>query len=196
MDSSSFLSLITSQHRSQPKFNAAVRVSIEPIIDVINCLQSMNGHFDLATATGDQLQIIADWVGAPNAIPNAIPIPFFGFDDQDGSLPFGELDDSTVGGYWRESGMNDSTAKAMDTDLFRKVIYAKIFLNQSDCSEQSAIDILSLILTKKFKFVDNLDMSITFTFLDTYEVWERELVRMMFPLPSGVKLRFEGENEY
>lgn len=196
MDSSSYLALITSQHRKKPNFYASVKTSIDPIVDVINILQTLNEKFDLSTATGDQLQIIADWMGAPNAIPNAIPIPFFGFDDQLGALEFGEVSDSTVGGFWRESGMNDSTAKVMDADLFRKVIYAKILLNQSDCTEQSAVEILGLVITKKFKFIDNLNMTITFRFLEEYEVWERELVKLLFPLPSGVRLIFEGENDY
>lgn len=196
MDSSSYLGLITSQHRKKPNFYASVKTSIDPIVDVINILQTLNEKFDLSTATGDQLQIIADWVGAPNAIPNAIPIPFFGFDDQLGALEFGEVSDSTVGGFWRESGMNDSTAKVMDADLFRKVIYAKILFNQSDCTEQSAVEILTLVLSKKFKFIDNLNMTITFIFLEEYEVWERELVKLLFPLPSGVRLIFEGENDY
>lgn len=196
MDSTSFLSLITSQHRKKPNFYASVKASIDPLVDIINYFESLNGKFDLSTATGDQLQIIADWVGAPNAIPNAIPIPFFGFDDQLGALEFGEVSDPTIGGYWREEGLGDSTAKVMDVELFRKVIFAKILLNQSDCTEQSAIDILTLVLSKKFKFTDNLNMTITFTFFESYEVWERELVKLIFPLPSGVRLIFEGENDY
>ncbi|WP_311959737.1 DUF2612 domain-containing protein, partial [Acinetobacter baumannii] len=38
-----------------------------------------NEKFDLDTATGDQLHILAEWVGAPLVVPNIIPLPFFGF---------------------------------------------------------------------------------------------------------------------
>lgn len=196
MDSPGYLSLITSQHRTKPNFLATVKASVDPIIDAINCLNTMNEKFDIDTATGDQLQIIADWIGAANAIPNSVPVPFFGFDGQPDALPFSETDDASVGGYFRESGISDSSALTMNSDLFKKVVQAKILLNNTDCSDESAKQIISLVTDKKFKFTDNLNMTVTFSFLDSYEIWEKELVRLMFPVPSGVRLLFEGEDDY
>lgn len=197
MDASKYVALLTSQHRDKPKFRKTVEVLINPLIDCLEFLNSLNGKFDLETATGDQLQIIADWVGAPNSIPNAVPVPFFGFQGQPGSLTWRDIDDPSIkSGYWRESGMSGYTALAMSPQLFKKVIKAKILLNKSDCSEQSAKEIISLVIDKQFKFKDNLNMTITFTFLESYDVYERELVKLMFPVPSGVRLIFEGEDDY
>lgn len=195
MNTEAYLSLITSQHRQQPKFMESVRISIDPLMDCLSCLDSLIGKFDLATASGDQLQIIADWIGAPNSIPNSIPKLFFGFQGQPASLPFGETYDFSIGGYWRESGVSGNSAMAMSIELFRRVIRAKILLNNSDCSPDSAQEIISIVLDKKFKFTDNLNMTVTFEFLEDYEVFERELVRLMFPLPSGTRLVFYGEED-
>lgn len=196
MSTDKYLSLIISQHKQKPKFNEVVKASIEPIIDCGNLLKALNSYFDIDTATGDQLQIIADWVGAQNAIPNAIPIPFFGFADQPESLPAAEQDGTDFGGYWRESGMSDHRALAMSEQLFKRVVKAKIKLNNSDCTLSSAKEILETVLDQSFKIKDNDDMTVTFSFSTAYEVWQRELVKLLFPLPSGVRLIFEGEDEY
>lgn len=197
MDASKYIALLTSQHRDKPKFRKTVEALINPLIDCLEFLNGLNEKFDLETATGDQLQIIADWVGAPNSIPNAVPVAYFGFQGQPGSLTWRDTEyPNNKSGYWRESGMSGYTALKMSPQLFKKVIKAKILLNKSDCSEQSAKEIISLVIDKQFKFRDNLNMTITFTFLESYEVYERELVKLMFPVPSGVRLIFEGEDEY
>ncbi|MBR7679957.1 DUF2612 domain-containing protein [Acinetobacter nosocomialis] len=196
MDTSKYVALLTSQHRDKPKFRKTVETLISPLIDCLECLNSLNDKFDLETASGDQLQIIADWVGAPNSIPNSVPVAYFGFQGQSGSLTWREVDDPSIkSGYWRESGMSGFTALEISPQLFMKVIKAKILLNKSDCSEQSAKEIISLLIDKPFKFKDNLNMTITFSFLESYEVFEREIVKLMFPLPSGVRLIFEGEDD-
>ncbi|EML1064507.1 DUF2612 domain-containing protein [Acinetobacter nosocomialis] len=196
MDTSKYVALLTSQHRDKPKFRKTVETLISPLIDCLECMNGLNEKFDLETAKGDQLQIIADWVGAPNSIPNSVPVAYFGFQGQSGSLTWREVDDPSIkSGYWRESGMSGYTALEMSPQLFKKVIKAKILLNKSDCSEQSAKEIISLVIDKPFKFKDNLNMTITFSFLESYEVFERELVKLMFPLPSGVRLIFEGEDD-
>lgn len=196
MDAGKYVALLTSQHRDKPKFRKTVETLISPLIDCLECLNGLNDKFDLETAKGDQLQIIADWVGAPNSIPNSVPVAYFGFQGQSGSLTWREVDDPSIkSGYWRESGMSGFTALEMSPQLFKKVIKAKILLNKSDCSEQSAKEIISLVIDKPFKFTDNLNMTITFSFLESYEVFERELVKLMFPLPSGVRLIFEGEDD-
>lgn len=196
MTNEEYLSLITSQHR-KPKFTATVQASIDPLIDCIDFLKSINEGFDLENAADLPLQIIADWVGAPNSIPNSIPIGFFGYEGQPGSLPMRETSDpSFKGGFWRESGVSGFRALAMSKELFKGVVKAKIKLNHSDCSIDSAKEIIEIVLDKSFKIKDNSDMTVTFTFLESYEVFERELVKLMFPLPSGVKLIFEGEDDY
>ena len=129
-------------------------------------------------------------------MPNAFPIAYFGFRDQSGALPFSEQDGTDWGGFWRESGMSNSSAMQMSNALFKKVLHAKIKLNNTDCSLDSAKEIISMVTDKNFMIKDNEDMTVTFNFLNTYEDWERELVRMMFPLPAGVCLLFGGENDY
>ena len=195
MSISEYLSLIINEHR-KPKFEKIVEISVNPILDCLDVLKNLNSKFEIETAIDSQLDIIAEWVGAPNSISNSIPVPFFGFKDQLDSLPFGEQDGTSWGGYWRESGMNSYKALTMPDSTYKQAVKAQIKLNQSDCSVESAKEIIESITDKTFKIKDNSDMSVTFTFLENYEDWERELVRTMFPLPAGVRLIFGGEDEY
>lgn len=189
-----YLSLLTHQHQ-QPKFQATVAASAKPIIDIINFLQTLNHKFDLETAKNDQLRIIAEWVGAPNAVPNAIPIPFFGWRDQQGSLSWSDQDGSEAG-FWRDSGMSGYRALPMSNALFKRVIKAKILLNHTDCSIDSAKEIIEAVSDKPFVIHDKQNMTVDFEFLIEPEEWERQLVIMMFPKPAGVQLTFGGKDEY
>lgn len=192
-----YLNLITHQHQ-QPKYQATVAASAKPLIDIINFLKDLNDKFDIETAKNDQLRIIAEWVGAPNAIPNAIPIPFFGWRDHVGALTWSDQD-GDVGqevGYWRDSGMSSYRAQSMSNALFKRVIKAKILLNNTDCSLDSAKEIIELVIDKPFIIHDKQDMTVDFEFLTDAEEWERQLVIMMFPKPAGVQLTFGGKDEY
>ncbi|ENV08989.1 MULTISPECIES: DUF2612 domain-containing protein [Acinetobacter] len=196
MDAKKYIALLTSQHRDKPKFRETVEISLNPLIDCLECLNSIGGKFNLETAKGDQLQILADWVGSRDSIPNAVAIPFFGFADQEEALPFGETNDPAIGGFWRDSGVGSFRAYQMSPQLFRSAIKAKILLNKSDCTLESAKEIIEQVLNKRFKIVDNLNMTVSFLFLEDFDTHERELVRMLFPLPSGVRLLFGDEDEY
>lgn len=195
MSINKYLGLIINEHR-KPKFEKIVEISVNPILDCLDVLENLNSKFELETADNSQLDIIAEWVGAPDSISNSVPVPFFGFKDQLDSLPFGEQDGTSWGGYWRESGMNSYKALTMSSSIYKQAVKAQIKLNQSDCSIESAKEIIESITDKTFKIKDNSDMSVTFTFLENYEDWEREFIRTMFPLPAGVRLIFGGEDEY
>lgn len=196
MNEKKYLSLITSQHRDKPKFYETVKTVIDPIVDCFNFLNTLNQNFDIDEARGQNLQILADWVGASKTIPNSMPLAFFGFADQPSALPFGEQDGTGWGGYWRESGVSSYSAITMTDDQFKRAVKAKILLNQSDSTLESAKLIIEAAILKKFRIKDNFDMSVRFEFFEPYELLDRELVRLLFPLPSGVRLEFGDDDDY
>ncbi|MFX5344277.1 DUF2612 domain-containing protein, partial [Acinetobacter baumannii] len=145
MQTDDYLNLIINEHRSKPKFKQTVKESIEPILDCINVLQSINEKFDLDTATGDQLHILAEWVGAPLVVPNIIPLPFFGFEGQPEALTFGETDNPDIGGFWRESGVSSYRGQSTPPQKLPSVVKAKILLNNCDCTLDEAFEICKLL---------------------------------------------------
>lgn len=194
MHTEDYLNLIINQHRTKPKFKNTVQVSIEPILDCIEVLKNLHEKFDLDTASGDQLRMLAEWVGAPTVVPDSVALPFFGFRDQPESLTFGETDDPEVGGYFRETGMNSFRGETISPQQLPNVIKAKILLNHCDCTLDDAFEICKLLTDVPFKLKDNRNMTVTFEFLADFQTFDKELVRLLFPLPSGVELIFADDN--
>ena len=58
-----YLNLITSEHRVRHKYVAYVTALLKIAGDVEDLLTTMSLYFDLDTAVGDQLTILADRVG-------------------------------------------------------------------------------------------------------------------------------------
>lgn len=193
MQTVNYLNLIINEHRSKPKFRQTVKESIEPILDCMSVLQSINEKFDLDSATGDQIRIIAEWVGAPLVVPNIVPLPFFGFDGQPEALTFGETDNPDIGGFWRESGVSSYRGQSIPPQKLSSVVKAKILLNNCDCTLDEAFEICKLLTDVPFKLKDKRDMTVLFEFLAEFQTIDKELVRLLFPLPSGVELIFSDE---
>ncbi|WP_151823843.1 MULTISPECIES: DUF2612 domain-containing protein [Acinetobacter] len=185
-----YLKLITSQHRGKPKFEAMIRTTLQPIIDVRNAIQTLPSHFDIETATGDQLVTLAKWVGAPTTTPNAVALPLFGFDGQPAALPFGETNNPSAGGFWRESGQTGNTTGTIETELLKKVIKAQIYRNSCGCSLFDAYKVLDFILNERYTVFDSGLMWIGIGVQSSMAVTTRQLVRVMIPKPAGVGIKF------
>lgn len=189
-----YVRLITSQHRHKEKYIAMIKAVSQPMTDCFNFLKNLNSKFDVETTEDPYLNILAHWTGTPLIIPGAAQLAHFGFEDQENSLTFGELDDPEIGGYFRESGQSGTGGLVPKGEFLRRLIQAKILKNHSTGNIEETKQILSLVLNHdQFKVIDNNDMSVTYInqaprMTDTDKI----LVRMFFPLPSGVELIIEG----
>lgn len=191
-DLSDYTRLLTSYHRDKPKLNATLAAVLQPLLDCRDMLVDLPTSFDVDITTGDQLRIIALWVGAPLAIPNVTAIPFFGFEGQEKALTFGETDNLEVGGFWRESGVNSFTAIDMPVELLRQVVKAQIYKNSCACLTADAYYIISILTSLPVKITDTQQMEIIVDFLSSASTLVVELVRLMYPRPMGVLLTING----
>ena len=192
-DQKKYIGLITSQHRAKPLYTASVNTSISPLIDCLNFLDQINGNYEIETASDPYLKTLAHWTGAPLIIPGATQLACFGFEDQEDSLTFGELDDPDVGGYFRESGQSGTGGLIPTGDFLRRLIKAKILKNKSTGNINETKEILGFVLNhNQFKVIDNNDMTVTFKNLATqFTTTQKILVQIFFPLPAGVELIIE-----
>lgn len=185
-----YVSLITSQHRQKEKFIAMVKAVSQSMTDCFNFLNNLHSKYDVENTSDPYLETLAHWTGTPTIIPGAAQLEYFGFEDQENSLTFGETDDPDVGGYFRESGQSGTGGLIPKGEFLRRLIQAKILKNHSSGNINETREILRLVLNHdQFKVIDNNDMTVSFInlsprFTDT----EKILVRMFFPLPSGVEL--------
>ena len=188
-----YLGLVTSQHRQKTMFIESIRVAITPIVGCQNLLSKMSELHDLETATGNCLEQLALWTGTPLIIPGAAQLEYFGFIDQENAMTFGETDDPSIGGYFRESGQSGTGGLTPTGDFLRRLIKARILKNKSTGNINETKPILELALNHShFKVFDNKDMTVTFKNLATqFTTMQKILVQMFFPLPAGVELIIE-----
>lgn len=188
-----YLRLITSQHRDKEKFVDTVKAVTQPVVDCFNFLDQLHDMYDVGTANDPYLETLARWTGTPLIIPGAAQLEYFGFEDQENSLTFGELSDPKVGGYFRESGQSGVGGLAPKGELLRNLIQAKILKNKSTGNINETKDIIKLVLGHdQFIVKDNRNMTVTFKCNTTFNRTHRILVELFFPLPDGVELIFES----
>lgn len=190
MQADKYLSLITSYHRPQPKLQASINAVLSPIVETAITLLSLPSKYEIETAVGDQLRTIALWVGAPLAIPNAVPGNYFGFDGQLNALEMGDTEDASVGGFWRESGMGNGTALPISDSDLREIIKAQIFRNHCDCTLEDAYTVLSIVINIPYVLFDSQQMWVGVGLSEDADVADIELMRAMFPRPAGVGIKF------
>lgn len=189
-----YASLITSQHKHKERFNLMIKAVSQPMIDCFNFLKNLNSKYDVENSNDPYLETLARWTGTPLIIPGAAQLEYFGFDDQENALTFGEIGDPSVGGYFRESGQSGTDGLVPTGEFLRRLIQAKILKNHSTGNIRETKQILSLVLNHdQFKVMDNNDMTVSFINLaPQITATDKILVRMFFPLPSGVELLIEG----
>ena len=82
-----YLSLVTSQYQSSPKFLAFVTAMVKKFDDATNCLLSFTEAFDLNTAVGVQLDSLGQILGISRTLP---------FQPTSGSPVLGDADYRTL----------------------------------------------------------------------------------------------------
>jgi hypothetical protein len=64
-----YLNLITSQHRTKPKFNDWLYTALSTVYDGISATESINDAFDIDRAKGSQLDVIGEILGRSRYLP-------------------------------------------------------------------------------------------------------------------------------
>jgi hypothetical protein len=184
-----YLNLITQQHRDKPKFMATVEADVYPYVYIQEVVNSFTAAFEIATAVGDQLDIIAEWVGITRDIPVPLTDVYFEWDDAAQPTKTGWDFGSWKGAFDPASGM-----QRMNDDLFRKVIRGKIFAN----SWIGDLDGIYIILFWTFGLtgtdilvVDNHDMTMTVDTVGLSAIEQAVLDQNLLPIkPSGVSITY------
>lgn len=168
-------------------FRLWIAKTLNPLINVQDALFQLL-DIDVDTAEGVKLALIGRIVGAPAVAPNAVPIPgYFGFVEQDESLPMGELYDRSFGGYWLEMGQPSYKDALIEPSMYKTVIKAQILKNKSNSTPPEIIEIAKMFIGDgvRFKYVEKPMAIILAPEIDLTR-YEIQLVRMMIPRPMGV----------
>ena len=103
---------------------------------------------NLEQANGWQLDLIGQIVGQERLLASFDTGVYFGFKGSYQSETFGDLNDSSVGGYWYNGeNFNVGTAKLLNDDQYKRVIKARIIKNNTkSCSFNDLISVINLLV--------------------------------------------------
>lgn len=184
------LKRIGHQYGHSEKFRQWITATLEPLNELEAAFLSLL-DLDLDTAEGVVLDLFGRIVGAPAIIPDALPLPLFGFEGQDNAQPFGDTTDTAIGGYWRESGDSGASAVVLDEEQYRIAIQAQILKNSSDCTPDQIIEVINLFISVPYVYVDGeMWIGIGLAGTNSLVLLERRLIEVFLPRPAGVGLRF------
>lgn len=107
---------------------------------------------NLDEAVGWQLDLIGQIVGQERLLASFDTGVYFGFKGSYQSETLGDLNDSSVGGYWYNGdNYNTGTAKLLNDTQYKRVLRARIIKNNTrSCCFNDLIDVINLL-------VDNTD---------------------------------------
>ena len=149
-----YTQLITSEHNQQPKFMALVGLLTGAIGQISDVAASFNTLFDIDTAVGQQLDMIGLWVGQSRKISGILVVGFFGFQDDQSALGFGELGDNSVGGRFLELGESQTASAVLQDPEYRLALKAKIITNQFKGTAMELAEAVMEITGVPFAFFD------------------------------------------
>lgn len=133
-----YIDLLTSQHRAQPKFSAMVAMNVQPFVDCMTLLESVPTLFDIDQAVGQQLDVIGEWVGISRNLVSPITSYFawdlvgVGWDQGTWKLP----SDPAVG------------LTVLPDTHYRALLKAKILNNHWDCDIPDAYTLMNTVFSQ------------------------------------------------
>jgi len=149
-----YLTLLPIQNQAQPNFVSMVVMTCQPFTDTSAMLATLPSLFDLDYATGQQLDIIGQWVGASRNLTTPIAGVYFAWDTPNVGWDEGE---------WKTPNDPASGVVSLPDESFRSVLKARILNNHWDGSIPDAYSLMNSVflnLGYSIAIKDNSDLTI------------------------------------
>lgn len=182
-----YLSLITSEHRNRPKFQAVVSGLVQPFADMQAMLERMRTIHDIDTATGIHLDHDGEWVGRSRYLSMPLEGVYFSWNTE--GLGWNE-------GYWKGKYDQDQGLVRMDDETYRLVLKTKIGANRWDGTIPGAYEVWETVFADSGSIIiiqDNQDMSMILgiTGIRLDNVLKQIILQRYIDLkPEGVRISF------
>lgn len=138
-------SRVARQYQESPKFLAYLDALLSFCNELELVLQDVALQSDIDQADGVNLDVIGEIVGISRIVPDSVPVQFFGFDGQDGALPYGDEGYSGNGGRFREEAESATATTILSDQEYRLLIKAKIVKNHSNGTNEDLLQGLSYL---------------------------------------------------
>jgi hypothetical protein len=148
----SYLNLVTNEHQ-KPKFLDFIETGACPFAKISNTLDKAITSFDVDTASGDQLNIIGEWVGANRvlSVDTDLASLYFSFDIAGSGWDFA---------LWYEDEESGIGLKEVPDTIYRLMVRAKIAANMWGGTSYEANNMWKRVFEgSNICFLDNFNMT-------------------------------------
>jgi len=180
-----YLSLITSLYRDQPRFVALCSALVQPVVDQQALLKAIRDGFDLDTGIGVQLDQVGEWIGRSRELETPLDGVYFSWDTE--GVGWGQ-------GSWKGPYDPDTGMVVLPDEPYRLLLRAKVAANAWDGTLPGAYAIWEAVFADTGMVVviqDNQDMSMIVGVAGAYPdaVTKALLSGGYIPLkPAGVEI--------
>jgi hypothetical protein len=175
------------QFEGSTNLKAFIQAFVEEFNELeISGLQLLNERY-LDTAVGVQLDGIGEIVGLPRPERPIDVAGAFGFLEDETALGYGDLNDSSVGGfYW--DGITPTVP--INDDLYRLLIRAKIIQNQTAMTVDDTLRLISFMFSGvKVRYWQNAYLEPTYEIFKNLTLFEESLLPDL-PVLIGIEKAF------
>lgn len=194
---------VTEQFRieSAPIFDKYLQLLISGKEELQEALKELMQLRSIDTAMGVQLDIIGDIVGQPREFIDTALLTYFAFVGYPNAQSYGDLDNSSLGGYYK--GLDDPIAgnTTLNDDQYRLFIKAKILKNSTSVTPNEFINFMKFVFgadistvvaegNAEFTIMLGKELSSFEKTLLNYTSYSSGYPSRFVPKPIGVKVNF------
>jgi hypothetical protein len=189
--------LLIAQYANKGNARATIAAFVAEVV-ANNVIIDTTAGFDLETAVGAQLDLMATYRGCQRSVFGLdVTRKYFSFPDYDvdpdtwPQMGFGTYDDvQTIDAYWLTYELAEAAIYELNDDELRQLIKFRAKVQSSDFSLESIDDILFEFFGEEVELTDNEDMTITYEHFvgDPNNLFDIVVQTNSLPKPAGVTL--------
>lgn len=138
-------SKVTMSFEDSPVFDKYLQLFASQVEEIQQVYKQLMQDRSIDTAVGKQLDIIGDIVGQPRELISTEFIPYFGYQGAFEVQSYGDLDDSSVGGYYWDYNQPLAGNVLLNDEQYRLFIKAKILKNITRATPEDVINFITFV---------------------------------------------------
>lgn len=136
---------VTFAFKESPVFDKFLQLMTGPAMDLQTVYKQLMQERSIDTAVGAQLDVIGRIVGQERVLIEADLIPYFGYQGAPLALGYGDLSNSSVGGYYWDYTKPSAGNILLNDEQYRIFIKAKILKNTTRSTPEDIISFIKFV---------------------------------------------------
>lgn len=140
---------VTEQFKQRDIFDRYLQLLIEQQEEIQQVFKDLLQKRSIDEATGAQLDIIGEIVGQPRELIDTALVPYFAYLGYPNAQSFGDLDNSSLGGYYYSLGDPLAGSTLLNDEQYRMFIKAKILKNTTRATPDDVLNFIRFVFNSE-----------------------------------------------